>query len=138
MALLKLESGEVKAGLTEAPSMVTHAQAAVSAHVANQTAVVPGLGSIASVRGEIDDVLADMKAFHKAEPDMIMAAVSAHSARLVEIIVQIGRIEVINRAWKPVREEADKTLAELKSQFSIASRLIAIRQMDFDMVRGQT
>lgn len=134
MPVIKMESAEPKQGLTEAPAMVAHAQAAL----ANQQTVHPGLGSIISVRSEIDDVLADMKAFHKAEPDMVMAAVSAHSARLVEIIVQCQRIEVMHRQWKPVREEADKTLAELKSQFQIASRLIAIRQMDFDMVRGQT
>ena len=136
MALLKLESTDAKPGLSEPPAMVGHSQAAVLA--ANQTTVVPGLGSIQTVRAEVDDVLADMKAFHKAEPDMVMAALSAHSARLVEIIVQIQRIEVMRREWKPVREEAEKTLAELKSQFQIASRLIAIRQMDFDMVRGQT
>lgn len=134
MALLKLESTDAKPGLNEPPAMVAHAQAAL----ANQQMVMPGLGSIQTVRAEVDDVLADMKAFHKAEPDMVMAAVSAHSARLVEIIVQCQRIEVMRREWKPMREEADKVLSELKSQFQIASRLIAIRQMDFDMVRGQT
>ena len=98
---------------------------------------VPGLGSITSVRKEIDDVLADMADFHRAEPDMVMAAVSAHGARLTEIIVRIQRIEVVRREWKPVREEAEKVAGELKSQFQIASRLIAIRQMDWEMVRGQ-
>jgi hypothetical protein len=102
------------------------------------TVEVPGLGSILSVRKEIDDVLADMQDFHRAEPDMVMAAVSAHGARLTEIIVRIQRIEVVRREWKPVREEAEKVSGELKSQFSIASRLIAIRQMDFDLLRGQT
>jgi len=102
------------------------------------TVEVPGLGSIISVRKEIDDVLADMQDFHRAEPDMVMSAVSAHGARLTEIIVRIQRIEVVRREWKPVREEADKVLGELKSQFQIASRQIAIRQMDWDMVRGQT
>lgn len=134
MPTIKMEPTGPKQGLTEPPVMVTQAQQAF----ANQQVVVPGLGSIASVRAEIDDVLADMKAFHKAEPDMVMAAVSAHSARLVEIIVQCQRIEVMRREWKPMREETDKVLSELKSQFQIASRLIAIRQMDFDMVRGQT
>lgn len=133
MVMLKLESSTPNGGLSQ-PSASVSAQALV----ANQTQVVAGLGSIQTVRSEIDDVLADMKAFHRAEPDMVMAAVSAHSARLVEIIVQIQRIEVVRREWKPVREETDKVLAELKSQFQIASRLIAIRQMDFDMVRGQT
>jgi len=99
---------------------------------------VPGLGTILSVRKEIDDVLADMQDFHRAEPDMVMSAVSAHGARLTEIIVRIQRIEVVRREWKPEREAADRVLSELKSQFQIASRQIAIRQMDWDMVRGQT
>lgn len=105
--------------------------------IANQTKDWAGIGSIQSVRKEIDDVLADMGDFYRAEPDMVMAAVSAHGARLVEIIVRIGRIETVAREWKPVREEAEKVLNELKSQFSIASRLTAIRQMDLTLSGGQ-
>jgi hypothetical protein len=134
MATMKLESSSPNGGLSGPPALVAQVQATTT----NQTNVVPGLGSILSVRSEIDDVLADMKAFHRAEPDMVMSAVSAHGARLVEIIVQCQRIEVLRREWKPMREEADKVLAELKSQFQIASRLIAVRQMDVDMLRGQT
>lgn len=132
MSVIKMEPSDTNGALAKTPSMVTQAQAALTA----QTTVVPGLGSIQTVRAEIDDVLADMKNFHRAEPDMVMSAVSAHGARLVEIIVQCQRIEVMRREWKPMREEADKVLNELKSQFQIASRLIAVRQMDFDMVRG--
>lgn len=96
------------------------------------------LGSIASVQGEVDDVLADMKVFRNFEPDQVMSAVSAHSARLMEIVVQIGRIEVVRREWKPVREECDRVLGELKSQFQIASRLQAVREADWNMSgRGQ-
>jgi hypothetical protein len=133
MATMKLESSGANGTLSGPPALAVQAQATVQ----NQNNVVAGLGSILTVRTEIDDVLADMKAFHRAEPDMVMAAVSAHGARLVEIIVQCQRVEVLRREWKPVREEADKVLAELKSQFSIASRLIAVRQMDVDMLRGQ-
>lgn len=97
------------------------------------------LGSVESVRKEVDDVLADMKVFSQHEPDMVMKATSAHSARLIEVIVQCGRIEAVRREWKPVREECDRVLNELKSQFQIASRLMAMRQMDWDMSgRGQT
>lgn len=134
MATLKLESATPNGGLTAPPALVAAAQSTAT----TQANVVPGLGSILSVRAEIDDVLADMKAFYKAEPDTVMAAVSAHGARLVEIIVQCQRVEVLRREWKPMREEAEKVLAELKSQFNIASRQIAVRQMDVDMLRGQT
>lgn len=103
-----------------------------------QSAVIPVLGSIKTVREEIDDVLADMRVFHKSEPDQVMGAVSAHSARLVEIVVQIQRIEAMRREWRPIREEAERVLAELKNQFQIASRSLAMRQMDWELSsRGQ-
>ena len=95
------------------------------------------LGSMDSVRKEIDDALADMRVFHQFEPDRVMTAVSAHSARMVEIIVQISRIEVTRREWKPVREEAEKVLGEMKSQFQVASRQTAMRQLDYQMSGGQ-
>jgi hypothetical protein len=98
---------------------------------------ITGLGTIADVRKEIDDVMADMRNFHQAEPDMVMEAVSAHGTRLLEIAIQIGRIEVVHREWKPVREEADRVLGELKFAFQVASRLVAIRGLDQEFMRGQ-
>jgi hypothetical protein len=93
---------------------------------------------MADVRREIDDCLADMRDFYRAEPDQVMQAVSAHSARLVEIVIRIQRIEVVRREWKPVREEADRVLTELKNQFQVASRILAMRQQDWEMSgRGQ-
>lgn len=133
MVTLKMEA-DAKTTLSPFTSAPIAAQASL---IANQNVKVPGLGSIVSVRLEFDDVMADMKEFYRAEPDSVMAAVSSHGARLVEIIVQIQRIETVKREWKSVREEAERILNELKSQFSIASRLIAIRQMDFDLSRGQ-
>lgn len=132
MVTLKLQSTEAKEEDSSSPS-----SAILPAAMQIQSQVIPGLGSILSIRAEIDDVCADMANFHRSEPDVVMAAVSAHGARLTEVIIRIQRIEVVKREWKPVREEAEKALGELKSQFSIASRLIAIRQMDFDLLRGQ-
>lgn len=110
---------------------------ALSPLAAIHTRVFPGLGSIESVRGEIDDVLADMKAFGSAQPDQVMAAVSGHSARLVEIIIQISRLEVVHREWKPIRtQEAEPVLAELKHQFQVASRLITVRGLDQQLMGG--
>lgn len=132
---LKMEStgngglSEPKTGLAESVQRAAQAQ----------KNSVAGLGSIADVRKEIDDVLADMRVFHRAEPDQVMQAVSGHSARLVEIIIHIQRIEVVRREWKPVREEAQAVLTELKSQFQVASRLLAMRTQDWEMSgRGQT
>lgn len=101
--------------------------------------VVVGLGSIADIRSEIDDALADMRVFHRAEPDEVMRSVSGHSARMIEISIHISRIEAIRREWKPVREEADRVITELKNQFQVASRVFAMRQQDWEMSgRGQT
>ena len=111
---------------------------AVARSAAQQTQAVAGLGSMADVRREIDDCLADMRDFHRAEPDQVMQAVSAHSARLVEIVIRIQRIEVVRREWKPVREESERVLGELKNQFAVASRILAQRRDDWEMSgRGQ-
>lgn len=94
------------------------------------------LGSVNSVRAEIDDALADMREFHRSEPDQVMQAVSGHSARLVEIVIQISRIEVQQRQWKPIREEAERVISALKDQFQIASRAMFVRDLDFKMAGG--
>lgn len=122
-------------GLSEPKNAL--AESVQRAAAAQQNSVA-GLGTVAEVRNEIDDVLADMRVFHRAEPDQVMQAVSGHSARLVEIIIQVQRIEVVRREWKPVREEAQTVLTELKSQFQVASRLLAMRAQDWEMsTRGQ-
>lgn len=132
---MKMEPAGASQGVSEPKGALAEA---VQRSTAQQSQVVQGLGTIASVRQEIDDCLADMRVFHRAEPDQVMQAVSAHSARLVEMIVSIQRIEVVRREWKPVREEAERVLGELKSQFQVASRLLAMRQNDWEMSRGQT
>lgn len=103
---------------------------------ANAVVYPDGLGSIDSVRAELADVLEDMKAFSNAEPDQVMSAVSAHGARLVEIKILASRWEVQYKQWKPVRQEVEDVLAELRFQFQVASRLISVRQLDQDLVRG--
>lgn len=93
-----------------------------------------GLGSIDSVRKEIDDVFSDMREFHNTEPDEVMRYCAGHRARLAEIRVLIQRIEVIHRQWRPVRtNEIEPVLEELKEQFSIASRIISVRELDWRM-----
>lgn len=133
MATLKLEAAPASGDLGAAKAPVAPASAAALGIPVNST-----LGSVQGVRSEIDDALADMKVFSKFEPDQVMTAVSAHSARLVEIVVQISRIEHIRREWRPVREECERVIAELKAQFQIASRLHAMREFDWNASgRGQ-
>lgn len=135
MTKLKLETA-AKPQVSEGNSALAEA---VGRSAALEKQVLPGLGSISDIREEINDVLLDMRVFHAAEPDAVMRAVSAHAARLVEIIVHVQRIEATRREWKPVREEANFVLTELRSQFQIASRILAMRAQDWEMSgRGQT
>lgn len=122
VATLKLE--------TTPEATVSPAKAPVSPAKADQP-VNAVLGTVQNVRTEIDDALADMKVFKNFEPDQVMAAISSHSARLVEIAVQISRIEHIRREWRPVREECERVVGELKNQLTIASRMHAIREFDW-------
>lgn len=131
MTVLRMESTPPNDSLPDAKPSLGGALAQ------RQNIAITGLGTLAEVRKEIDDVLADMRNFHQAEPDMVMEAVSAHGTRLLEIIIQIGRVEVVHREWKPVREEADRVLGELKFAFQVASRLVAIRGLDQEFMRGQ-
>ena len=94
-------------------------------------------GSIDTVRQEIDDAYADMRTFHNLEPDECMRMCSGHSARLSEIRVKIQRIEDYKREWKNVRtREVEPTLEELEKQYTIASRLHSVRELDFKMEGG--
>lgn len=103
----------------------------------NTSQVFARIGSIDSVRAEVDDAFADMKTFHNLEPDEVMRMCGGHSARLSEIRVQIQRIEVIHRQWKPIRtNEVEPTIEELKNQYLIASRLHSVRELDFKMATG--
>lgn len=112
-------------------------QVATTPHNVQTTQVTPGIGSIESVRREIDDAFEDMKTFHNREPDEVMRMCGGHSARLSEIRVQIQRVEVYLRQWKPIRTaEIEPCLEELKNQFSIASRLQSVRELDWKMASG--
>lgn len=95
-------------------------------------------GSIDSVRQEIDDAFADMKQFHQFEPDQVMRMVMGHTARLSEIKVRIMRIEDFAREWKPIRvREVEPALEELDRQYTIASRLHSVRELDWKIEAGE-
>lgn len=124
--------------LGAAPTQVVHAGPSSAAQSLNAQ-VLPGVGSIDSVRREIDDAFQDMKQFHNMEPDDVMRMCGGHSARLSEIRVQIQRVEVMHRQWKPIRtNEIEPAIEELRNQFGIASRLLFARELDFKMAGGMT
>lgn len=131
-------SSETLPSVSAGNSQVTRSESSLARVQESNSAIVnPVLGSIASVRGEIDDALADMKLFRDGEPDEVLRAISGHAARLVEIVVQIMRIEAGMRNWRLVREEAERVITELKNQCFIASRGLSQRDLDFRMSGGQ-
>lgn len=95
-------------------------------------------GSIDTVRAEIDDAFADMATFHNLEPDECMRMAGGHSARLSFIRVRIMRIEDFKREWKNVRvREIEPAIEELANQYTIASRLHSVRELDWKMESGE-
>jgi hypothetical protein len=98
---------------------------------------VPGVGTLDDLRQEIDDAYEEMRAFIGMEPDQVMQICAGHTARLNEIRTRVIRVEDFIRQLKPVRtNEIEPTIKELQFQFQVASRLFAVRQLDWDMVRG--
>lgn len=94
--------------------------------------------SIDLVRKEIDDAFLDMATFHNLEPDECMRMAGGHSARLSFLRVKIMRIEDYKRQWKSVRErEIEPAIAELANQYTIASRLHSVRELDWRMESGE-
>lgn len=90
-----------------------------------------------SVRAEVDAAFVVMRGFHRLEPDQVMRTIGGLSARLVEIRVQIYRIEDLNPVWKPLRvREVEPALEELGRQYSIASRLHSVKELEFKMAMG--
>lgn len=92
---------------------------------------------IAAYRREIDEYIEQIQSFHMAEPDQVLLAVSAVTARLVAIRVELQR-SGSQRANKLRTSEVDPILDHLDQQFRIHSRLLAMRDLDFRMSGGQT
>lgn len=130
MTVLRVDQATPNAGLSEAkvPQPAANSQIAEA-----MTKEYPVIGSIVTARSEIDDALADQGGFHRLDPDRVFEVVSAHSARMIELIVHITRIEVVRREWKPVREEAERVVTELRQQFQVASRRMASRELEWNM-----
>lgn len=98
---------------------------------------VDGLGTVATVRSEVDDVIKHMQEFCNEEPDDVMRLCSGYSARMSEVRIRIQRIEEHIPVWRRVRlQEVEPILDELKQQFNIASRIVSVRQLDWEMQRG--
>jgi hypothetical protein len=93
------------------------------------------LGSREAVEEEIDMMLRGVRTFWNMEPDHVMRAAGAMSARCSEMGIHLHRLEG-RREWKQIRTmQVDKLLAELDRQFRLASRLIEVRRQDIETSR---
>lgn len=88
------------------------------------------------LREEIDVMLAQCILAPDMEPDQAMIMMSGLLARLVQMHIDIQRVEHIQRDLKSVRtQEVDYAMDLVREQWKIASRLIAVRQMDLDLTK---
>lgn len=107
--------------------------------VSNLDDVEPAVGiSVNQARDEVDQAFQDMSAFEHMEPDEIMRRAAGHSARLSYIRVRVMRVEYFMPYWEDVRRyDLEPALDQLEHQFTIASRLHSVRELDFKMESGE-
>lgn len=97
----------------------------------------PGIGSVVTVRGEVDATFEVMRGFHSLEPEDVMRFVGGLSARLVELRVRTTRVEVAHPIWTSIRtNELDPAIEELGRQYAIASRLHSVKELDYRISTG--
>lgn len=95
------------------------------------------LPSKEDVEAEIDRMLRLVRSFWKMEPDEVMRASSALSARCSELYVNLHRVEGKDRTYRQVRtQHVVPLLDELDRQFKTHSRMVEIRKQDLEMLRG--
>lgn len=98
---------------------------------------------ITTLRAELDRYVAELRDFsgylkHGAglEPDEVLLRLSSFHARASEIRQHITRNET-RRANGFRTKELDPFLEACEFQFKVWSRLLSVRQLDWDMARGQ-
>ena len=122
--------GPTRAGSTGARRVVP---------VVNLDEVQPIVGiSVDQARAEVDHAFQDMSTFEHMEPDEIMRRAAGHSARLSYIRVRVMRVEHFLPHWEDVRiHDLEPALDQLEHQFTIASRLHSVRELDYRMESGE-
>lgn len=86
---------------------------------------------------EINVYVASMVHWHDREPDEVLLACSAYSARLSEMRIHLQRR---NSALckQLLTREVDPLIGQIEFQFRVHSRLLSAREFDFRMAGGQT
>lgn len=95
-----------------------------------------GLGSRADIERELDGIALAIRTFALKQPDQIMRECAAYSARLTELCVLLSRHEASDRQYLRVRtQQVERYLAELATQFKIASRLVEVMRQDLELMK---
>lgn len=88
------------------------------------------------VEAEIDLMLRAVRQFWDMEPDQVLRAISAMSARATELAVHLSRVDGSKREWKQVRTmQVNRLLEEFDRQFKVHSRTVEIRRQDMELMR---
>lgn len=89
-----------------------------------------------ALREELDVILAKCVLAPQMEPDQAMILMSGLLARLVQLHIEIARVEHVQRDLKSVRtQEVDYAMDLVRDQYRIASRLISVRALDVELLR---
>lgn len=89
----------------------------------------------ATVEAEIDVMLTALRSCWEMEPDQALRAISAMSSRCTELSIHLHRAEG-KREWTRIRTmQIERLLAELDRQSRIASRLLSVRQLDWEQTK---
>lgn len=91
---------------------------------------------VAACRAELDLYYDEIVKYQNMEPDQVLLSVSGLTARLIAIRADLLRSGSV-RANRLRTTEVDPLLDHLELQHKIHSRLIATRQLDWDMSKGQ-
>ena len=93
-------------------------------------------GVILALQEELDGYWFEMRGFAALEPSDVMLKLSSFGARAGELRARLIRSE--SRLANGFRiRQLDPFLEQLEFQFKVHSRLVAVRTMEWDMVRGQ-
>lgn len=92
--------------------------------------------AVAIIQSEVNDYLTRLKELPALPPVDVFMTLSAISARLAEIRNRLVRTET--RRFVSVRtKEIDPLIEEVDRQFKIHSRIMAVRQMEWDATTGR-
>jgi hypothetical protein len=90
---------------------------------------------IKEVQRELDGYYEDVKLFSKQPPEEVMIQIAGIAGRLTEVRAQLVRND--GKIAQNLRtKEVEPLLDQLRFQYSVFSRLLSVRSLDWEMSRG--